>query len=550
MFSFFAGICIAALLKTNTDNYHHARDIVKRNPKHSKPHTYYVSPSGNDKNKGLSSSAPWKSIEKVNATTFMPGDRVLFEGGRTFEGRLIIKNGGSSKSSISFSSYGKRKAIINAGESTGIYAYNVAHIKIERLIVSGNWDAATQAGNDSYGVFFYNDKENAVQLGDIMVNNCEIKGFAKGGVGVLSSPADNSQSGYNNITITNNLVHDNGHCGISTVGPSAQTGDTAYAFQNVHVAYNSVYNNLGIRAHSWGHSGNGIMISDASGGVIEHNVAYNNGWYNTATSGGPAAIWCYDSRNLIFQYNESHHNGTGAGTPDGDGFDLDGGAVNCIIQYNYSHDNYGAGFLLWEFGNPRIKNSGNVLRYNISQNDNTNDNNTVYGAVCIGPDCNENTIYNNTLWTTKGSAVFVTGGNGNRFYNNIFFTAAVAPCIVGSQGSFFLNNNYYNPNGFSVKFAGEFYNALEAFRSTGNEVWEGISKGANENPQLARPGLAGTLNTFNPSILTEYSPVTASPMIDAGFNLKALGLDVGSNDFRKDSIPIGGGYDIGACEWR
>jgi hypothetical protein len=511
---------------------------------------YFVSTSGNDNNNGLSAATPWKTISKVNATVLSPGDVVLFEGGQTFSGRLYIRNSGSAGYNIKYSSYGTGRATINGGNGTAVYGYNTSYITVDSLIVTGNWSASTQSGNDGYGIFFYNDLAGGIKLGDVVVNRCEVKGFAKAGIEILSWPADKSQSGYNKITVMGNVVHDNGHCGISTLGPSGTAGSAAYAFSNVYVGYNRVYNNMGLRTHTTGHSGDGILIGDASGGTIEYNVAYNNGWYNTAPSGGPAAIWCYDSKGLVFQYNEAHHNGTGTGTPDGDGFDLDGGAVNCTMQYNYSHDNYGAGFLVWEYGNPRINNSGNVIRYNISQNDNTNNDNTVYGAVSIGPNCNNNQVYNNTFWCKKGSAAFVTGGSGNKFYNNIFATQGSAPCIVSRSGTLFLNNNYYNPVGFSVKYGGTIYTLLANFRNTGNEKYNGTDKGFSINPQLTDAGNAGNINTGNPNTITHYIPLSNSPMINTAFNLTSIGVAVGSKDFRKGSIPFGGGYDIGACEWR
>ncbi len=52
----------------------------------------------------------------------------------------------------------------------------------------------------------------------------------------------------------------------------------------------------------------------------------------------------------------------------GAGFDFDGGCTNSTLQYNYSHDNYGAGYLLAQFDNaPLMKNI--TIRYNISEND-------------------------------------------------------------------------------------------------------------------------------------------------------------------------------------
>src|SRR5215213_5808689 len=46
--------------------------------------TYYVSPGGSDSAAGTSTSAPFKSITKVNTLNLNAGDKVFFEGGQTF----------------------------------------------------------------------------------------------------------------------------------------------------------------------------------------------------------------------------------------------------------------------------------------------------------------------------------------------------------------------------------------------------------------------------------------------------------------------------------
>ncbi len=51
---------------------------------------YYVSSTGNDANAGTSAGAAWASIAKVNSVTFGPGDSILFEGGKTFQGKLQL----------------------------------------------------------------------------------------------------------------------------------------------------------------------------------------------------------------------------------------------------------------------------------------------------------------------------------------------------------------------------------------------------------------------------------------------------------------------------
>ena len=44
---------------------------------------YYVSPTGNDNNNGTSQSTPWRTIDRVNQSTYsiQPGDQVLFQRG-------------------------------------------------------------------------------------------------------------------------------------------------------------------------------------------------------------------------------------------------------------------------------------------------------------------------------------------------------------------------------------------------------------------------------------------------------------------------------------
>lgn len=512
-------------------------------------HVYYVGTSGNDSNEGTSASTAWRTIKKVNAHLFEAGDQVLFEGGEKFKGMLYIRRSGSSGNPIRFASYGTGKAIVNGGNSTGIYVHNCSFITIDSLVVSGGWNPSQQKGNTGYGILFYNDLPNAEKLGEVAVSNCEVTGFKKSGIAFMAYPADKSQGGYSKITATGNRVYGNGASGISSLGPAAMAGSNDYAFDQVYMAHNLVYDNLGIKSNTTSHSGNGIIIGDAGGGMVEHNTAYNNGWYNAAAKGGPAAIWCYDSKNIIFQYNEAHHNGTGAGTPDGDGFDLDGGAVNCIMQYNYSHDNYGAGFLVWEYGNSRTSNANNIIRYNISQNDNTNNNNTVYGGICIGPQCDNNLIYNNTIWSKKGSCIFITGGNNNQFYNNIFVNQSRAPVISSNRSKcLFVNNIYYNPKGVLINFNGKRHSSLSSFRKTGNEKLNGKNHGYVVNPRLQNPGVAGSINAANPVVLTNYLPRPGSPAINKAIDLTTLGYAMAATDFNKMPLPVGDGYDIGACE--
>ena len=69
--------------------------------------TYYVAAVGNDSNSGTDTAHAWQSVAKVNASTFNPGDSILFNRGDAWYGTaLTAPSSGSSGSPITFSAYG------------------------------------------------------------------------------------------------------------------------------------------------------------------------------------------------------------------------------------------------------------------------------------------------------------------------------------------------------------------------------------------------------------------------------------------------------------
>ncbi len=73
---------------------------------HYAPQTYYVSAAGSDGNSGLSSGTAWKTVAKVNAHSFSPGDVILFRKGDIFRETLVVPSNGSAGNPITISSYG------------------------------------------------------------------------------------------------------------------------------------------------------------------------------------------------------------------------------------------------------------------------------------------------------------------------------------------------------------------------------------------------------------------------------------------------------------
>ena len=81
--------------------------------------TYYVSNSGNDNNNGLSTTSPWKTLDKVSSFTgFVAGDAILFNRGEVFYGSIKINNSGSSGNPITFGAYGSGAKPVITGFAT------------------------------------------------------------------------------------------------------------------------------------------------------------------------------------------------------------------------------------------------------------------------------------------------------------------------------------------------------------------------------------------------------------------------------------------------
>ena len=264
-------------------------------------------------------------------------------------------------SAVTIGSYGAGKATIDAGSGAGFIAKNRGGVHLVNL----NFVGAGASKNTNSGILFINTLPGNVKFADIRIHRVDISGFKYSGISLVAQPIDMSWSGFRDVKITNTTSHDNGDAGINCIG-AWNPNQKGYAHADFYIGNCSVYRNAGIRGKG-SHSGNGIVLAQVDGATVEHCRAYENGSLNDYEGGGPVGIWAWDANRVVIQFNESHHNRTGS-SKDGAGFDLDGGVTNSVVQYNYSHDNDGAGYLLAQFDGARPF-YGNVLRYNLSVND-------------------------------------------------------------------------------------------------------------------------------------------------------------------------------------
>ena len=393
---------------------------------------YYVNLHGNDSNSGLCKTQPWRSIKRVNTTELLPGDSVWFQANQTFVGNLSLTEvnpySRQKVDPVRIGSYGEGSATIDAGVGSGFVVKNSGGIHLQDL----NFIGAGVSENTGSGILFTNTLPRNTKFRDIRIHRVNVSGFRDSGICFTAEPTDGSWSGFRNVRITHTTSHDNGDAGISCTG-AWNPARAGYAHADFYVGNCSVYRNAGIPGKG-SHSGNGIVLAQVDGALIEYCCAYENGNLNDHEGGGPVGIWAWDANRVLIQFNESHHNRTGS-SKDGGGFDLDGGVTNSTVQYNYSHDNDGAGYLLAQFEGARPF-YGNVLRYNLSVNDGRKNN---YGGI--------------HLWSTGANS----GIRDTTFFANRIYMAAAAdgnPAIVDCMSDGIRNirfyNNYFQTDGNAV----------------------------------------------------------------------------------------------------
>jgi len=360
---------------------------------------YFVSPSGSDSNVGTSSSAPWQTIDKVNATPLFSGDHVCFQGGQTFQGNLKLTNIiGDSVQRIVISSYGTRNATIQAPTGNAIDLDNALYAVVTYINVQGlAWNLGV-LDDDSRGVNLSGATSHCV------VDHVAATGFHTAGISMGPSTHDN--------WATSDSANQNGRIGIWIEGKN-QIVSNCYADNN--------YGDLTV-TNNW--SGSGIVADTGSDITIEYCEASGNGSGQPYSGNGPVGIWCWYADHVYIGHCTSHDNHRGRASTDGGGFDFDGGTTNSTIEYCQSYNNDGAGYMIYNFNWNNIQNSGNTIRYSTSQNDATKGMQAIiFGSG--GLPLSNNVVYGNTIINTDGRETKVYNGyyTGVAITNNVWMTA-------------------------------------------------------------------------------------------------------------------------------
>ena len=510
--------------------------------------TYYVANDGNDNADGLTPGTAWKTIKRVNDFEFQPGDQLLFKGGDEFNGTLFLdgQDGNDPMKPMDISSYGEGRATLNGGNSFGIVVTDTEGLYFSNLAIKGSG----MQTNTRSGIYLLNTLESDFKFTTFSFTDLEISDFGEYGISIRGISGN---SGFQDVLIDGVRIHDCLEAGIHSEGEFSNT-KSGYAHNNIQVRNSEIFNIPGIDKGT--HSGSGIVLANTRNSMVEHCVVYNCGDQNTQC-GGPVGIWFWESDSVIIQHCEVYNISSGTGC-DGGGFDMDGGVTNGIMQYNYSHDNAGPGFLVGQFIDSR-RMYNITVRYNISENDGRTNGGGIY-LFNLNPNYPPERIriYHNTIFVSPspdhadvsavGALDNLEFGEDIAFINNIIYTRGntLLTDIPKNKEVRFLNNLYYSEGNPKWKFNGNEYNSLEAFRNSGNETLQGQPVGLYADPMLNNPGLGGTLGLENPlDQLPAYQLAHRSPALNIALPIEENDSPV---DFFGTTSLLGPEKDLGAYE--
>ena len=380
--------------------------------------TYYVDPErGDDDNGGTSPVKPWKSLTKVSAAVFNPGDHILLEASGVWNGQMLQPKGnGAPGQPIVIDLYSMRngtvqyaadtRPIINGNGSAplgkdpyiisgAVTLYDQEYWEIHHLEVTNSYELADPEGykksapRQLAGILAYAVSQTR-QLEHLVIKDNYVHDVQSEYYQDVANAADHAGGavGQGGLKITGGIIvlghwldpdgtvltaederyyrSKAGYNGVLIEGNAVKRVGLEGIRTKCNAGNGSVYHksfsNVVIRGNYLEDiAGDAIVLSEtAHGGRVENNVVKQacNADLGKANYAG---LWCWFSDGAVLQYNEVY--GIVYGYNDGEAFDIDLNCDRTLYQYNYSHHNAG-GFMLIMSGP-----TNSIVRYNISAND-------------------------------------------------------------------------------------------------------------------------------------------------------------------------------------
>jgi len=469
--------------------------------------TYHVdSVGGDDSQSGTSAVQAWKSLDRVNAQVFQPGDQLLFKAGSRWSGQLRPQGSGKQDGDkvvpITIGKYGEGPPPRVDGEGKvldtlllrNVEFWEVSDLEITNLGTNREpWRTGVRVVPDGFG------KMRHIHLRNLFVH--EVNGDLRKnreGCGIYFESRGRDESHFDDLLIENCHVVRTDRNGICQ-----RNGNRARSLRVV--IRGNLLEDIG---------GDGIKLWGSNGGLIERNVLRGG---RTRCDDYAAGIWPFDCDDTLIQFNEVSGM---KGTKDGQGFDSDFRCRRSVFQYNYSHDNEGGFFLICAPGHSYCEDT--VIRYNISQNDGLN----------------------------SARVFHISGARNTRIYNNTIYVGAKQnlPLLLftdwdggSAVDTFFYNNLFIVDGRVTYDFGKSRNTVFEGNAFAGNHVQPPKDSQATTNaPSLVKAGSGGV----GFASLNGYKPRDATARL-AG----RIVPDNGGRDFFGNPVPADQPPCVGAAQF-
>lgn len=334
--------------------------------------SYHVdSASGNDASDGLAPERAWRSVERVNAATFQPGDRILLRAGSVWTDATLAPHGsGTPAASIVIDRYGPGATPVLNGRGQVpcvLKIENQEYWEISHLEITNHTD---KAGARLRGIelraadsgvrhhlhftdLFIHDVNGAATY----TNDADTAAKSYGGfVTLIEGTATPTR--WDDLLVERCRFTDDGPAGLtmfsSWVTGHAANDPTTWIPSRGVVVRGCTFERI---------ARNGLVVRACSAPLIEHNLFTHCGLLGSGN-----ACFAFHCDDALFQFNEACYTKYNPGDADAAGFDSDYNCRRTVFQYNYSHDN-DYGFILLCCNGQGGFNDGTIVRHNVSQND-------------------------------------------------------------------------------------------------------------------------------------------------------------------------------------
>ncbi len=359
--------------------------------------TYYVDQTGgSDLKNGQSTDNAWKTIDKVNNSTFYSGDSILLKRGEIWREQLTPPSSGNAGMPITFGAYGNGDAPILYGldfissKLTGwtnnrAGVYSVAYpgvtgrVTFDGSLLTQNKSTPTSPATGEWGW-----SGTRLYVGDKPTDHTVSAYLPKAG---WVAHVTKKYIAFDGITFDGtSVLYD---------GIKFDTGSSYCIVVNCTIRNHTSY-------YDQTYASSGILVrKDSTGNTFRNNVFENNG-----TDPYSHNIYLAGTNN-VFEHNEvSGSFGWGVQV-----YSADSVTSNNIVRYNYIHNN-GAG----SRGGGIVLDSGvgNMAYYNIVESNN-------YG-ITVDESSSGTGVYNNTIInSTRNGITLGVGSSTATVRNNIVF---------------------------------------------------------------------------------------------------------------------------------